>query len=381
MQKRKFLSLLLAAALCMTLTVPALAADRSLWPDYYSIECDSVKVDADITYHYAFNETVTSTDTDLYYAITSGATFTVTNIRDDAGFVFVYYVPYTMQTQPLELVVSPEGDKQVFQDEYVSYNDGLSHEYYLNQDGGWSLPDGIISVYNEAIYDTSFYVDTFSGLLLYAGDSVTFTLPDDGTDTLYALWVCYANPETGEERWQYSEFKYDSAATPAATVGGFTDVYETDYYADAVVWAKETGVTAGTSDTTFSPNATVTRAEAVTFLWRAAGSPEPASAVSDFSDVTDPNAYYYKAVLWAAEQNITNGVGGGVFGLNETLPYDQILTFLCRAAGQSATGSDWSAAAVEWAASNGLTDGLTFAAQDHCPRADVVYCLWRQLAE
>ena len=168
--------------------------------------------------------------------------------------------------------------------------------------------------------------------------------------------------------------------SPTPTVAGFSDVHEDDYYADAVAWAKETGVTSGTSATTFSPDNTVTRAEAVTFLWRAAGSPQPTSSASSFSDVTDSNAYYYNAVLWAAEQGITSGVGNNQFGGNSTLTYDQILAMLCRAAGETATGSDWSAAATAWAEENGLTDGLDFSAEASCPRADVIYCLWKQLA-
>ena len=172
-----------------------------------------------------------------------------------------------------------------------------------------------------------------------------------------------------------------NAVVPSApTVAGFTDVYTTDYYAEAVVWARENGVTSGTSATTFSPDNTVTRAEAVTFLWRAAGSPPPAAAVSPFTDVADPGAYYYDAVLWAAEQSIAGGVGNHQFSLYGTLTYDQILAMLCRAAGETAAGSDWSAAAMSWAAESGLTDGLDFTAKDSCPRADVVYCLWRQLA-
>ena len=173
----------------------------------------------------------------------------------------------------------------------------------------------------------------------------------------------------------------NSATVPVSpAVAGFTDVHESDYYAQAVAWAKENGVTSGTSTTTFSPAASVTRAQAVTFLWRAAGSPEPSTMVSPFTDVTDSSAYYYKAILWAAEHDIAGGIGNNLFGLNNTLTYDQILALLCRTAGASASGSDWSAAAVTWATKNGLTDGLTFTAKDNCPRADVVYCLWKQLA-
>lgn len=171
-----------------------------------------------------------------------------------------------------------------------------------------------------------------------------------------------------------------SPVPSSPTVAGFSDVFESDYYAEAVEWAKESGVTSGTSATTFSPDNTVTRAEAVTFLWRAAGSPQPTSTVSPFTDVTDTSAYYYDAVLWAAEQGITGGTGNNQFSLYGTLTYDQILAMLCRASGETATGNDWSAAAINWAAENGLTDGLTFEAKDSCPRADVVYCLWKQLA-
>ena len=165
----------------------------------------------------------------------------------------------------------------------------------------------------------------------------------------------------------------------AEPVAGFTDVTTGDYYADAVQWAVNQKVTTGTGANTFSPANSVTRAEAVTFLWRAAGSPTPASTTSPFTDVTDQSAYYYNAVLWAAEQGITGGVGGGIFDLSSTLSYDQIFTFLCRAAGESASGSDWSAAAVNWAQSSGLTEGLSFSAKANCPRSDVVYCLWKQL--
>ena len=169
--------------------------------------------------------------------------------------------------------------------------------------------------------------------------------------------------------------------TAAAVDTGFTDVPDGTYYAEAVAWAVEEGVTRGTGNGAFSPKSTVTRAEAVTFLWRAAGSPAPTATASGFSDVTDKSAYYYRAVLWAVEQEITNGTGGGHFNLNGTLAYDQIFTFLCRFAGEEARGDDWSAAAVAWARSSGLTSGLSFTAKANCPRSDVVYCLWKQLED
>ena len=170
-----------------------------------------------------------------------------------------------------------------------------------------------------------------------------------------------------------------NSSTSSSSSSGFSDVAESDYFADAVAWAVRQGVTTGTGANTSSPDSAVTRAEAVTFLWRAAGEPAPASPASPFSDVTDRSAYYYDAGLWAAQEGITTGAGGGRFDLNSTLSYDQIFTFLCRAAGETASGNDWSAAAVNWASSNGLTDGLSFTAKAGCPRSDVVYCLWKQM--
>ena len=102
--------------------------------------------------------------------------------------------------------------------------------------------------------------------------------------------------------------------------------------------------------------------------------------MSPFSDVSDPSAYYYNAVLWAAEQGITTGVTATTFGTGSPVAYDQMLAFLARAAGADTSGGSWSQAAIDWAADNGLTDGLTYTAKGACPRSDVVYCLWKQLA-
>ena len=82
----------------------------------------------------------------------------------------------------------------------------------------------------------------------------------------------------------------------------------------------------------------------------------------------------------ATEQGITGGVGNNRFSVDGTLTYDQMLAMLCRAAGDTATGDNWSAAAVAWAKEHGLTNGLNFGAKNSCPRSDVVYCLWKQLA-
>lgn len=218
--------------------------------------------------------------------------------------------------------------------------------------------------------------------MVNGGDERTFILKQDGS--LLMCGYSYNFPyESGSVNYTTPIEITDNVlvpSSPSPTVAGFSDVHENDYFADAVAWAKDSGITGGTTATTFSPVSTVTRAQAVTFLWRAAGSPQPSTTVSPFSDVTDPSAYYYNAVLWAAEQGITTGVTATTFGVGSAVAYDQMLAFLARAAGADTGSGSWSDAAISWAASNGITDGLTFTAKAACPRSDVVYCLWMHLA-
>ena len=108
------------------------------------------------------------------------------------------------------------------------------------------------------------------------------------------------------------------------------DVKSSDYYYKAVLWAVEQGITNGTDATHFSPNASCTRGQAVTFLWRAEGMPPAMAQRSDFRDVQDANAYYYIPVLWAVENGITNGTGKDSFSPNQTCTRAQIVTFLWR---------------------------------------------------
>ena len=168
----------------------------------------------------------------------------------------------------------------------------------------------------------------------------------------------------------------------------FTDIPSGAYYENAVIWAADKGITGGTSATTFSPNGICTRAQAVTFLWRAAGSPAPKS-MNSFADVP-ADAYYAKAVAWAVENGITSGTGGGKFSPNATCTRAQIVTFLYRAAGSPAVsgGSVFSdvkagayyADAVTWAANKGITGGIgngLFGSDNNCTRAQIVTFLYR----
>ena len=168
----------------------------------------------------------------------------------------------------------------------------------------------------------------------------------------------------------------------------FTDVHAEDYYYDAVLWAAKEGVAGGTSDTLFAPNAGCTRAQAVTFLWRAAGSPE-AKTLSSFADVP-ADAYYAKAVAWAVENGVAKGVSETAFAPDATCTRAQIVTFLWRAQQSPASSSANPFAdvpadayyynAVLWAVENGAAKGVSetaFAPNDNCTRAQIVTFIYR----
>ena len=173
----------------------------------------------------------------------------------------------------------------------------------------------------------------------------------------------------------------------------FADVPASAYYAEAVAWAVKNGITGGTSATTFDPNGFCTRAQAVTFLWRAAGSPTPKSAEMPFADVL-AGSYYYDAVLWAIENGITNGTSDTTFGPNVSCSRGQIVTFLWR----SQNSPDAAAAnpftdvaadayytnAVLWAVGKSITSGIsttTFSPSANCTRAQIVTFLCRMYRE
>ena len=169
----------------------------------------------------------------------------------------------------------------------------------------------------------------------------------------------------------------------------FKDVPSDAYYADAVAWAVGKSITNGTSADTFSPNDTCTRAQVVTFLWRAAGEPEPTKTDNPFTDVQE-GAYYYKAVLWAVENNITNGMSADRFEPDGKCTRGQVVTFQHRAAGEpevtavnpfsDVKDGDYFFNAVLWAVSKRITNGTTattFSPNDICTRAQVVTFLYR----
>ena len=171
--------------------------------------------------------------------------------------------------------------------------------------------------------------------------------------------------------------------------GVFVDVATGSYYEDAVDWAVENGITKGTDDTHFSPDGICTRAQAVTFLWRAAGSPKPETRTMPFTDVP-AGSYYYDAVLWAVENGITKGTSETRFSPDDTCTRAQIVTFLWRSEKSPAAGTAnpftdvkstaYYAVAVLWAVKENITEGTTsttFSPDADCTRAQIVTFLWR----
>ena len=171
--------------------------------------------------------------------------------------------------------------------------------------------------------------------------------------------------------------------------GVFVDVATGSYYEDAVDWAVENGITKGTDDSHFSPDGICTRAQAVTFLWRAAGSPQPETRAMPFTDVP-VGSYYYDAVLWAVENGITKGTSDTTFSPNMTCTRAQIVAFLWRSEKSPAAGTAnpfadvkstaYYADAVLWAVKENITKGTTsttFSPNADCTRAQIVTFLWR----
>ena len=170
----------------------------------------------------------------------------------------------------------------------------------------------------------------------------------------------------------------------------FDDVSVRSFYEAPVAWAVEKGITAGISATEFGPNAACNRAQVVSFLWRAAGCPEPTSMACPFTDVKK-GSFYEKAVLWAVEEGITSGTSATTFGPNEPCNRAAVVAFLWRAAGQPQPGDAalpftdvptgaWYATPVLWALENGITAGISatqFGATTTCNRAQVVTFLYR----
>lgn len=233
------------------------------------------------------------------------------------------------------------------------------------------------------------------------GDRVTVTVKPDAGYELDSLKVFDKNgkelelTDKGDGRFTFimpaGKVEVKAAFTEEAKISPFRDVPTDAYYYEAVKWAQKKGITGGIGDGLFGPNQPCTRAQIVTFLWRAAGSPVVNYAM-DLADVSS-DAYYAEAVRWALSQGITTGTADGKFSPNAPCIRAQSMTFLFRASKASADGAPafsdvaadaYYAEAVKWATDNGITTGTTsstFSPGSGCTRAQIVTFLWRLYAE
>ena len=270
----------------------------------------------------------------------------------------------------------------------------------------WTYTGGSVGVgsytpsYTVSVDKTENGTITVSPKSASKGSIVTITVkPDKGytLETLRALDMSGYAMELTENNGRFTFKMPASAVIVKATfmddntmLNFFVDVKASDYFYDAVLWAAEKGVTSGADALHFSPNAPCTRAQIVTFLWRAAGSPAPKN-MSSFADVP-ADAFYAKAVAWAVENGITGGTGDGKFSPDATCTRAQAVTFLYRASGAPAVSGNaafsdvatnaYYAAAVKWAEKNGITGGIgggLFGSNNNCTRAQIVTFLYRSV--
>ena len=200
-------------------------------------------------------------------------------------------------------------------------------------------------------------------------------------------------PELPEEELPEEDEVLDILIAPAPVIDlpelPFTDVAVDAYYYDAVKWAYENGITSGLTATEFAPSGTCTRAQTVTFLWRAEGCPEVEGIENPFVDVA-ADAYYYKAVLWAVSEGITTGVDATHFAPDSSVTREQTVTFMFRAAGsfkaaaeaafEDVTADRYSYDAICWAVENGITNGMSetlFSPAGDCLRMHIVTFIYR----
>ena len=296
------------------------------------------KVEANTSYKWRFtpadaNYTTLTGSIELYHKSSSGG----------GGWYYTYYT--IKATAGTNGSISPSG--------WTSVRDGRDQTFTITPDKGYAVAKVLVD-----------------GKSVGAVKSYTFkNVTKD--HTIEAIFMkSNGNPQTGV----------------------FVDVAEGSYYEEAIDWAVEKGITNGVSSNMFAPNDPCTRAQIVTFLWRAAGSPAPKS-MSSFTDVP-ADAFYAKAVAWAVENGITSGTGEGKFSPDATCTRAQAVTFLYRASGSPAVSgkaefSDVSttafyADAVTWAAKKGITTGIgggLFGSDNDCTRGQIVTFLWRAMAE
>ena len=393
---KKALSLLLALAMIFCLAVPALAYDDApnvmgnrateltVTPDNGIFSDDQYKVYTLNPYNeFANVETITSA-----HVIGSNTTITVSNNdTNKTSYAYVYLYEYSpnIYNENIEVLLNPTEDYINVYGELIS-----SLPMYLSDDPSSDWFASAVTT-NSGKYWCSTAFSDDNTTRLYSGESVTFDLPHNNPDSIYKLYVEIYYPEYDYSFWKWDAFVVDDDAqfAPVETVGAFTDVKADAYYASAVKWGVDNGIVYGTSTTEFSPEVTCTNAQILSYMWRAAGSPEPTIA-NPFSDVQG-DEYYAKAAIWAYEKGM---VSGTQFGAKTDCTRAMTMEYFWKQAGCPATDktdqftdvpADASyAEAVAWANANGITFGTsdtTFSPSNTCTRAQIVSYLFRAVGK
>ena len=326
--------------------------------------------------------TVTYMDGETKYAmqvVQSSGKVTAPDALTKTGYTFVGWYADEACTEPYDFTAEVTGDVTLY--------------------AKWTVNQYAAPAYAVTVNRTEHGTLTVSPQRASYGDRVTLTVEPDKGWTLETLTAANSSGKAldltivkvGEKyTFQMPSDKVTVEVTfmeDNTMLNYFVDVSARDYYYDAVLWAAVNGITDGVDALHFAPDATCTRGQIVTFLWRAAGSPEP-QTMSGFADVA-ADSYCAKAVAWAVERGITSGTGNGRFSPDEACTRAQAVTFLARALGGKATANaefsdvpagSWYAEAVAWAAENGITDGIgggLFGSNNDCTRGQIVTFLYR----
>ena len=339
--KHKLLSLGLTLALCLGLTIPAAAAEQIITvgdETYDRVMAPLLAMETDEPVTLVLGSDIQLTG----YSVVLGTS--------DYGGMFEEPVTIVSHDVTIDL-----------------------NGYTITGEEGYALFE-VQDGYTLTIVDNS---EAKTGALVTQGDEVV-AVAEGGTYNALP-----AAEETPTEEIPAEETPAEE--TPAANP--FTDVAETSPYLPGILWAVGEGITNGRTDTTFAPYENCSRANIITFLWRAAGSPEPETQEAVFTDVTDSGAYYYNAVQWAGEQGMAEGE---TFAPNDPCTRAMAVEFMWKAAGSPeveassftdvAADADY-AAAVNWAVAQGVTmgtgDGTTFSPDQVCQRGQIVTFLYR----
>ena len=370
---RRAAVLLAAAVLVSVLSVFAFTVSAAPAPDWLTVKADgsyskvgdvsryTISVDADMA-SFAF---VPSFDEDV---------FALEAAKITAPDVFIKDFTFGDETHPANGVAAWDNEE---------YPDG----YPANGQIGW-FELKLISEITEATevgirftFETPDHEKTTCDVTALQIEAPADNEPEEQDTEDVTVPVLPDQPDEDEEA--------EDISAPVPQALPFTDVAEGAYYYDAVKWAYENGITSGLTATEFAPNGTCTRAQTVTFLWRASGSPEVSGITNPFVDVA-ADAYYYKAVLWAVSEKITTGVDATHFAPDASVTREQTVTFMFRAAGsfkaaaeaafEDVTADRYSYDAICWAVANGITNGMDathFSPDGDCLRMHIVTFIYR----